>query len=114
MASVCFYFQVHQHLRIKKFRVYDIGKDLNYFDDAGENNLNNRKVLEKVVKKSYLPANKVFLELLKKYPELKLSFSLSGLLLEQMEKDFPEALLSFKHLVDTGRVEILSETYYHS
>src|SRR6185369_4465662 len=64
--------------------------------------------------KSYLPANAVFLQLLKDIPEFKISFSLSGIFLEQIELYAPEVLKSFQKLVDTGKVEILSETYYHS
>ncbi|OGM25646.1 alpha-amylase [Candidatus Woesebacteria bacterium RIFCSPHIGHO2_02_FULL_38_9] len=114
MASVCFYFQVHQPLRIKKYRVYDIGKNSDYFNDDSGSNLNNQKILKKVAQKSYLPTNKLFLELLKKFPKFKISFSFSGLILEQLEKFSPETLSSFKELVKTGKVEVLSETYYHS
>ena len=114
MPAVCFYFQVHQPLRIKKYRVFDVGNEHQYFNDQSECNLNNYKVLEKVARKSYLPTNKLLLKLLNKHPEFKVSFSLSGILLEQLEKDFPRVLDSFRALVDTGRVEILSETYYHT
>ncbi len=114
MPSVCFYFQVHQPLRIKRYRIFDIGNDHNYFNGGEENNLNNRRILEKVIRKSYLPANEVLLGLLKRYPEFACSFSLSGILMEQLEAHFPEALGSFQELVKTGRVEILSETYHHS
>jgi alpha-amylase len=34
--------------------------------------------------------------------------------LEQLEKWAPDVLKSFKELVDTGRVEIVGETYHHS
>lgn len=114
MASICFYFQVHQPLRIKKYRYFDIGENSSYFDDNSESNLNNKKILQKVAAKCYLPANGVLLELLKKHPEFKISFSLSGLAIEQFEKFSPQTLESFQKLVDTKRVEILSETYYHS
>ena len=114
MASVCFYFQVHQPYRIKPYRVFDIGNDSEYFNDNSERDLNNEKILKKVAFKSYLPANAVLLELLKKHPEFKVSFSMSGVFLEQLERFSPETLKSFQELVKTGRVEILSETYYHS
>ncbi len=114
MPSICLYFQVHQPLRVKKYRIFDIGLDHNYFNDSSETNLNNKRVLEKVSQKSYLPANNLFLKLLKKYKKLKISFSFSGIVLEQFEKYTPDVLDSFKRLVDTGRVDILSETYYHS
>jgi alpha-amylase len=114
MPSICLYFQVHQPMRVKRFRVFDIGNNHNYFDDNSETNLNNNRILNKVAKKSYLPTNKILLELLNKYPDFKISFSLSGIVLEQMEEFNSDVLDSFKRLVDTGRVEILSETYYHS
>ena len=114
MPSVCLYFQVHQPLRIKRYRIFDVGWDRDYFNDKGESNLNNKKVLEKVSRKSYLPTNNLLLQLLKKHPELKISYSFSGILLEQLEEYAPNVLASFKKLVKTGRVEILAETYYHS
>lgn len=114
MPAVCLYFQVHQPLRIKKYRIFDIGNDHNYFNDDSETNLNNKKVLQKVAGKSYLPASELLLNLLKKHPELKISYSFSGVLLDQVRQYLPELLNSFKKLVKTGRVEILSETYHHS
>lgn len=114
MASVCFYFQVHQPYRIKRYRIFDIGKDHHYFNDDADRDTNNRKVLNKVARKCYLPANAVLLDLLKQYPDFRVSFSMSGVFLDQLEEFSPETLDSFKRLVDTGRVEILSETYFHS
>lgn len=114
MPSVCLYFQVHQPIRVKKYRVFDVGNDHQYFNDESETDLNNKKVLKKVSGKSYLPANELLYKLLKKHKNLKLSYSFSGVLLEQLERDFPKVIDSFKKLTDTGRVEVLSETYYHS
>ncbi len=88
--------------------------DPNYFNDKSETSLNNKKIFEKVARKCYLPANKMLLKMLKKYPEFKASFSITGTVLEQMELHMPEVLDSFKELVATGRIELLSETYYHS
>lgn len=114
MPSVCLYFQVHQPLRVKRYRVFDVGRDHDYFNDVSDTNLNNKKVFNKVAEKSYIPANNLFLKLLRKYPQLKLSYSFSGIVLEQMEKWNPRVLSSFEKLVATGRVELLAETYYHS
>ncbi len=109
MVSVCFYFQVHQPFRMRRYPIFDIGKKSNYFDDE-----KNIEILRKVSRKCYLPANELMLELLNKHPDFRISYSLSGVFMEQCEKWAPEVLESFKKLVDTGRVEILSETYYHS
>ena len=114
MLSICPYFHVHQPLRVKKYSVFDIGHDDNYFNDDSETDLNNKRVLEKVARKSYLPANKILEELLKKHDSFKCAFSFSGVLLDQLERDFPEVIDSFKKLTDTGKVEILADTYHHS
>src|SRR3990172_3756127 len=114
MPSVCFYFQVHQPRRVKKYPIFNIGRDHDYFNDQSETNLNNKKIFEKVARKCYLPANEVILGLLKKHPDFKVSYSLSGVFLEQAEEYMPEVLNSFYKLVKTGRAELLSETYHHS
>lgn len=114
MLTVCPYFHVHQPYRIKRYRVFDIGKDNQYFNDNSETDLNNRKIIEKVAEKSYRPMNKVLLELLKKHPEFRFALSFSGTVLDQFETYAPDVLESFQELVATGRVEILADTYHHS
>jgi alpha-amylase len=114
MPSICLYLKTHQPYRVKRYRVFDVGEDSNYFNDNSETSLNNEKVLHKIIGKSYLPTNKLLLDLLQKHPEFKVSFSLSGVLLEQLEATSPETIESFKRLVATGRVEVLGENYYHS
>ncbi len=114
MASICFYFQVHQPYRVKRYRHFDIGHDSQYFNDRSDTDVNNEKILHKVTGKSYLPTNKVFLDLLLHHPELKISYSISGITLEQFEEFSPETIKSFQDLVETGRVEILGETFHHS
>ena len=108
MASVCFYFQVHQPYRLRHYTVFD--RDNNYFDDR-----KNEEICKKVARKSYLPANQLMLRLIKKFDgKFKISYSITGVLLEQLEQYAPEVLESFKQLAATGCVEFLSETYYHS
>lgn len=114
MPSVCFYFQVHQPYRVKNYGFNNIGVDRQYFNDQSDTDLNNEKILKKVAHKCYLPTNKVLLENIKNHPEFKISFSITGTVLEQYEKYCPEVIDSFKDLVATGNVEILNETYYHS
>ncbi len=109
-TGVCLYFQVHQPYRLTDLRVTDIGnEDLDYFD-----HVKNRAVFRKVAEKCYLPANKVILKLLKQHPEFRVSYSLSGVFLDQCKEYGPDVLASFRKLAKTGRVEFLAETYYHS
>lgn len=114
MKSICFYFQVHQPYRVKNYRVFDIGNDPEYFNDRSESSVNNRRVAEKVARKSYVPATSLILELLKRHPGFRVSYSFSGIALEQLERYAPEAIDLFKRVVDTGRAEVLAETYFHS
>jgi alpha-amylase len=114
MPSVCLYLKAHQPYRIKNYRVFDIGADSHYFNDTSERDINNEKVLKKVAEKSYRPTNKILLSLLKKYPEFRVSFSLTGVLLDQLEKFAPDVIESFQELAKTGQVEILAETYHHT
>ncbi len=108
MATVCFYFQVHQPCRLRRYSVFD--RDPNYFDEY-----KNSTILRKVVEKCYLPTNQILLELIKKHKgNFKCAFSLTGILIDQLKLYYPQALDSFKALADTGCVEFLAETYYHS
>jgi alpha-amylase len=110
MRTICFYFQVHQPFRIKRYRFFDIGHDHYYFDDYA-----NRTIMRKVAEKCYLPTNKLFLDLINKYKgKFKISYAISGVALEQFELYAPEVLYSFKRLAETGNVEFIAETYAHS
>lgn len=110
MPSICFYFQLHQPYRLRDFSFFDIGHNRVY-----ENESLNIEILNKVADKSYLPANQVMLDLIKKHKKkFRIAYSISGVLLEQLEKHRPDVIESFKALAKTGCVEFLAETYYHS
>ena len=110
MPAICLYFQVHQPNRLRKYSYFDIGNDHTYDDHK-----NNRDILLKVAGKCYLPTNKILLDLIKEYKgKFKVSFSISGSAIEQFRQFSAETLDSFKRLADTGCVEFLNETYYHS
>jgi alpha-amylase len=110
LPLLCFYFQVHQPYRLKDLRVRDIGNpDMTYFDEE-----KNRAIFRKVAEKCYLPTNTLMLELLNEHPNFAISYSLSGVFMDQCEEYGPDVLESFQALARTGRVEFLAETYYHS
>ena len=110
MKTVCFYFQVHQPLRLKRYRFFNMGKDHNYLDD-----LTNRTILQKIAQKCYLPMNALLLDQIKAHKgKFRVAFSMSGLAIEQFRTYAPEVLDSFRVLTKTGCVEFLGETYAHS
>src|SRR5690606_2566527 len=80
-----------------------------------ENDQLNGEVINKVAEKCYLPANKMMLDLIQKYKgKFKINYSLSDRFIEQLEYHRPDVLQSFIDLAQTGCVEFLGETYYHS
>lgn len=110
MPSVCFYFQVHQPYRLRRYSFFDVGRKHDYFDQD-----KNRTILQKVAQKCYLPTNELMLRLIRRYNgEFRISYSVTGVAIEQMREYCPEALQSFVELAKTGCVEFLDETYYHS
>lgn len=110
MKTICLYFQIHQPFRFKRYRFFEIGNNHYYYDDYS-----NESILRKIAAKSYLPTNKLLLDLFKEYgSRFKVAFSISGLALDQMELYAPDVLESFQKLAQTGCVEFLSETYSHS
>ncbi|MBW1712888.1 MAG: glycoside hydrolase family 57 protein [Deltaproteobacteria bacterium] len=110
MLHLVFYFQVHQPFRLRPYSVLDIGRRDDYFDQGL-----NRAVIRKVADKCYLPANRLFLELIEAFEgRFKIAYSISGTAVEQFSAYCPQVLDSFKELAATGCVEFLGETYYHS
>ena len=112
--AIVLYLHVHQPYRVRHFSVFDIAKNHNYFDAEYHDRTNNERIIHKVAEKSYLPTNKRLLKLLQDHPGFRLSMSITGTIIEQLEAWAPHVLQSFKELVDTGRVEIVGETYHHS
>ena len=114
--SIVLYLHVHQPWRIRDDQtLFDVGANKNYFsEEEGLKRQSNGEIFQKVAEKSYIPMNNLLEKLLKTHPEFKFSFSITGTFIDQAQEFAPEVLESFKRLVQTGRVEIVAETYYHS
>ncbi|HBB17752.1 MAG: alpha-amylase [Syntrophus sp. RIFOXYC2_FULL_54_9] len=110
MPSVCLYFQVHQPYRLRRYSFFDVGHIHNYEDET-----ENRRILDRVAQKCYLPANMLLLKLIEEQQgKFRIAFSLSGTVLDQIERGRPDVLESFQRLAATGCVEFLNETDSHS
>ena len=110
MPDVCLYFQVHQPNRLLSYDTLQRGGNTIYEDEAM-----NIGILNKVAEKCYLPANRMFQRLVEENDgRFRMALSISGMVIEQMERYRPDVLESFQQLVATGSVELLAETYYHS
>jgi len=108
VASVCFYFQVHQPPRLRRYSVFEAEAD--YLDEA-----HNRAIMRRVAERCYVPTTRLLAELAKRFGgQFRVAFSISGSAIEQFKWYAPEALEAFQALADTGCVEFLAETYHHS
>ena len=122
LTDIVFTFKVHQPHRINKKFFWDRKmfrrlrkEDLFdfYFDQQKD-----RQLFERACRKCYFPSNEILLELIDEFKRekkrVKVAFSISGIFLEQCEMFNKDLLESFKQLGETGCVEFLNQTYYHS
>lgn len=110
MKTICFYFQIHQPFRLKRYRFFNIGRDHYYYDD-----FSNEDIMQRIAANSFIPANRMLFDLINQYKgRFKVAFSISGTALEQLEIYAPEVIDGLRQLANTGNVEFLSETYAHS
>ena len=114
MRAICLYLHIHQPLRYREYSIFDVGNNSNYYNDNYYGRQSNERIFRKVAKKSYYPMLGLLLDNMKKYPEFKVSFSITGTWLEQAEKWEPELVSLIQEMVKRGQCEIVGETYYHS
>jgi len=106
MPLLTIYFQLHQPFRLHPARDKFLWEEVN------------RDIFRKVAQKCYLPATRMFTELLALHKTFKITMGMSGTFLEQADLYAPEVIRALQDLFDQGkeerRVEFLDETYYHS
>lgn len=110
MKAICFYFQIHQPFRLKRYRFFDIGNDHYYYDDFA-----NDDIITRIAHNSYIPAAETLLRMIQDTKgAFRCALSITGVALEQCEQYVPEFIDILKKLAATGKVEFLAETYAHS
>ena len=121
MTDICLIFEVHQPFRLNRRFSRELLSSSRRSEDLFELYFDldlNRKIFERISRECYLPANEVLLNLIEEFRDrdrkFKVSFSLSGIFLEQCKMWRPEILESFKEIVKSGCCELLCQTYYHS
>ncbi|MDE6524740.1 MAG: glycoside hydrolase family 57 protein [Paramuribaculum sp.] len=110
MKAICFYFQIHQPFRLKRYRFFDIGNDHYYYDDFA-----NDDIVSRIARNSYIPAAESLLRMIEESKgAFRCAISVTGTALEQFEHYVPEFIDLLKRLAETGKCEFLAETYAHS
>src|SRR5437867_6728264 len=94
MPDVSIYCQVHQPYRLRRFRVFDVGRGHDYFDDAA-----NRSIVQRVAAKCYVPSSRLLADLIRRSDGgFRIALSLSGVLVEQLaEQDRKSTRLNSSH-----------------
>jgi alpha-amylase len=122
MTDVVFIFEVHQPHRLRRnlfwegkvFRRLKKEELFNYYFDTEVD----REIFKRAARKSYFPSNQILIDSIDKHKherkQVKVSFSISGVFLEQCEMFNKDLLETFKQMAATGCVEFLDQTYYHS
>jgi len=122
LTDVVFVFEVHQPHRLKRNlfwenKVFCRLRKAELFDYYFDNQVD-KEIFKRAAKKCYFPSNRILLDVIdehrKEKRRVKVSFSVSGVFLEQCEMFDPDLLETFKQLAETGCVEFLNQTYYHS
>ena len=108
MRAITWYLHLHQPYRFVKYSFFDVGQNKPYWGDG------DREIFLKVADKSYLPTLDMLERSIAKYPNFKVSMSITGTWIDQAEAWAPELIEQLQRLVKTGQVEIVGETYYHS
>ena len=98
MKTICFYFQIHQPYRLKRYRFFNIGRDHYYYDDYS-----NEDIMQQIAARSFVPANRMLLDLIRSSKgKFRVAISVSGVALDQMEVYAPEVIDGLKELSKTG------------
>jgi len=122
LTDVCLIFEVHQPFRLNRnFHANLLTrpqvKKADLFELYFDHDLN-KHVFERAARKCYFPANNIILEQIDRFKKaskkFKVTYSLTGVFIEQCERWNPSLLDSFRQLAQTGCVEFFDETYYHS
>ncbi|MEM1686241.1 MAG: glycoside hydrolase family 57 protein [Acidilobaceae archaeon] len=111
--DIVLYFVLHQPLRIRPIIGYPLGATPSNPYELFNWDLN-QVIFRRISEKVYTRASKILLDNLKMFKDFKITLSISGLAIELMEKWAPEALRILQDMVETERVELCAQTYYHS
>jgi len=125
LTDIVFMFEVHQPYRLNRdaySRLLEksLKGDIDYRDieDVLFDNGLNKLVMDRASTKCYIPATQIIYENIMRYRDwdrpFKVSYSISGVFLEQARRWRPEVIDLFRKIVDTGMVELIEQTYYHS
>jgi alpha-amylase len=110
MTRISLSFLVHHPVCLSEFSFFNIGSSKSYTDESST-----ASQISFLADNCYLKMNHQLLELIDSQPKkFSFSFSISGILLENLKRYRPDVIQSFQHLASSKNVEFLAETFLHS
>ena len=110
MKAICFNFEIHQPVRLKRYTFFDIGNDHYYYDD-----FLNDDIIARIAELSYIPTARTLLKMVERSKgKFRFSISISGVAIEQLEQYVPEFIDLLRQLAATGKVEFVAMPYARS
>ncbi|MBQ7617452.1 MAG: alpha-amylase, partial [Desulfovibrio sp.] len=104
MASVCFFFSIHEPFMLRHYNVFDLGQNSIYEDD--ERNYNRIRHLASI---AYLPAIDLLLKKVEQaHGEFRFALHASIPALELFEQYTPEVIQGLRALAETKSVEFVA------
>ncbi len=111
--DVVFFFEVHQPLRIRPLDKILPGRGNIDPEDLFVWSVN-KEIFTRIAERVYIKASKILLKSLRENRDFKFTMSMSGVAIDLMERWSPEAIEILEQMVETERVELAAQTYYHS
>ena len=110
MKAICFNFEIHQPMRLKRYTFFDIGNEHYYYDD-----FLNDDIITRIAQNSYIPAAKALRRMIEDSKgKFRCSISISGIAIEQFEQYVPEFIDELQALAKTGKCEFVAMPYANS
>jgi len=111
--GVVLMFELHQPIRLKPYSISCLGERIRKGIDVIYDWQLNEEVFKRATLKCYRPALEILRESIESC-DFKFSLSMSGVWMEQAMKYSPALIDLLRKIVDTRRVELVAQTYYHS
>ncbi len=110
MKNICFCFQMHAPMQLRRYRFFEIGQDHYYYDDMAT-----EERLTWLVRESYMPLLGTLKDMIRlSKGKFKCALAVCGTTLEQLEQYTPEVIDLMKELVATKCVEMVATPYSYS
>lgn len=110
-SKACFAFEIHQPFRLNE-RLRETGTARKESQESWLFSSSNRDYCRRIAGQCYIPATEILLESLDR--DFRCALSLSGTLVEQLERWSPDALDLFCQAAAHRNAELLGQTYHHS